>query len=120
MQRHSLRWLGAFLLLAAGIGVTGAQTESASDEIILVAGRSAVIKAPWPTVRVAVTDPKIADVQVLTPEQVLVQGLKVGSTDLILWSEDEQKTWQRGWPCVWMPTPSAPASRGCFRAPRST
>jgi pilus assembly protein CpaC len=31
----------------------------------------------------------------LTPEQVLVQGLKVGSTDLILWSEDEQKTWQR-------------------------
>ena len=43
----------------------------------------------------AVTDPKIADVQALTPEQVLIQGLKVGSTDLILWSEDEQKTWQR-------------------------
>jgi pilus assembly protein CpaC len=82
-------------LLAALTGVARAQTESASDEIILVAGRSAVIKAPWPTVRVAVTDPKVADVQVLTPEQVLVQGLKVGSTDLILWSEDEQKTWQR-------------------------
>jgi pilus assembly protein CpaC len=95
MQRHSLRWLGAVLLLAALPGVTAAQTESASDEIILVAGRSTVIKAPWPTVRVAVTDPKIADVQVLTPEQILVQGLKVGSTDLILWSEDEQKTWQR-------------------------
>ncbi len=95
MQRHSLRWFGAVLLLAALTGVTGAQTESASDEIILMAGRSTVIKAPWPTVRVAVTDPKIADVQVLTPEQVLVQGLKVGSTDLILWSEDEQKTWQR-------------------------
>jgi len=95
MQGHSLRWLGAVLLLAALMGVAGAQTESASDEIILIAGRSTVIKAPWPTVRVAVTDPKIADVQVLTPEQVLVQGLKVGSTDLILWSEDEQKTWQR-------------------------
>jgi pilus assembly protein CpaC len=95
MQRHSLRWLGVVFLLAALMGVARAQTESASDEIILVAGRSAVIKAPWPTVRVAVTDPKIADVQVLTPEQVLVQGLKVGSTDLILWSEDEQKTWQR-------------------------
>jgi len=95
MQRHSLRWLGVVFLLAALTGVARAQTESASDEIILVAGRSAVIKAPWPTVRVAVTDPKVADVQVLTPEQVLVQGLKVGSTDLILWSEDEQKTWQR-------------------------
>ncbi len=95
MQRHSLRWFGTVLLVVTLIGVTGAQTESASDEIILMAGRSTVIKAPWPTVRVAVTDPKIADVQVLTPEQVLVQGLKVGSTDLILWSEDEQKTWQR-------------------------
>jgi pilus assembly protein CpaC len=95
MQGHSLRWLGAVLLLATLIGAAAAQTESASDEIILIAGRSTVIEAPWPTVRVAVTDPKIADVQVLTPEQVLVQGLKVGSTDLILWSEDEQKTWQR-------------------------
>ncbi len=95
MQRHFLQWLGVVLLLAALTSAAGAQTESASDEIVLIAGRSTVIKAPWPTVRVAVTDPKIADVQVLTPEQVLVQGLKVGSTDLILWSEDEQKTWQR-------------------------
>jgi pilus assembly protein CpaC len=72
-----------------------AQAESASEQITLVVGRATVIKAPWPTVRVAVTDPKIADVQALTPEQVLVQGLKVGTTDLILWSEDGQKTWQR-------------------------
>ena len=116
MQRHSLRWLGAILLLAALSGATGAQTEPVSDEIILIAGRSTVIKAPWPTVRVAVTDPKIADVQVLTPEQVLVQGLKVGSTDLILWSEDEQQTWQRRIVVAWTSRPSAAASRGSFPA----
>ena len=52
--------------------------------------RSEVIRAPWPVKRVAVTDPKIADVKVLTPDQVLVQGKTVGSTDLILWSEKEQ------------------------------
>jgi pilus assembly protein CpaC len=82
----------AILLGAAPIGAWAAQTEPLSDQITLMVGRSTVIKAPWPTVRVAVTDPKVADVQVLTAEQVLVQGLKVGSTDLIFWSEDEQKT----------------------------
>jgi pilus assembly protein CpaC len=43
---------------------------------------------------VAVTDPTIADVQTLTPDQVLLQGLKVGSTDLIIWSEDEKQVQQ--------------------------
>ena len=95
MKRHLLAWLGTIFLAAALMEVAAAQAESSSEEVTLVVGRATVIKAPWPTVRVAVTDPKIADVQALTPEQVLIQGLKVGATDLILWSEDEQKTWQR-------------------------
>jgi pilus assembly protein CpaC len=61
-----------------------------AETITIIVGESAVVKAPWPTIRVAVTDPKIADVKVLTPEQVLLQGKKVGSTDLILWSEGEK------------------------------
>jgi len=65
------------------------------EMITVIAGESTVVQAPWRTVRVAITDPKIADVQVLTPQQVLVQGIKAGSTDLILWSEGEQQVWQR-------------------------
>lgn len=95
MRCHFSGWLGAILLPAILLGATPAPTQPASDEITLIVGRSTVVNAPWPTIRVAVTDPKIADVQVLTPEQVLVQGLKVGSTDLILWGQDGQKTWQR-------------------------
>jgi len=97
-----LKWLMATVLLLETAGVLAAQTDpnaapkDPNDEVItVVLGRSTAIKAPWPTSRVAVTDPTIAGVQVLTPEQVLVQGLKVGSTDLILWSEDERRTWQR-------------------------
>jgi pilus assembly protein CpaC len=75
--------------------MVSAQSGAAPGPIILVAGRSTVVSTPWPTIRVAVTDPAVAGVQVLTPEQVLVQGLKVGSTDLILWSEDQKRTWQR-------------------------
>jgi len=65
------------------------------EAITVIAGESAIVQAPWPTVRVAVTDTKIADVQVLTPQQVLVQGIKAGTTDLILWSKDEEQIWQR-------------------------
>ena len=75
----------------------GANTNNVSlkaDPITVVAGESTIIKAPWPTVRVAVTDPKFANVQILTPDQILLQGINVGSTDLILWSEDESKIWQ--------------------------
>ncbi len=95
MRGHFSRWLKAIIFVMGLCGVVLAAQVGTTEEITLVAGRSTVVRAPWPTVRVAVTDPKVADVQVLTPEQVLVQGLKVGSTDLILWSEDEQQTWQR-------------------------
>lgn len=96
MRSHVLRGLTA-IIIVLGLGgvVMVAQDNPSSEAVVLVAGRSAVVQAPWPTVRVAVTDPKVADVQVLTPQQVLVQGLKVGITDLILWSEDEKQTWQR-------------------------
>ncbi len=95
MRGHLCRWLTAILVVMGLCGIVRAQAGTTPEPIVLIAGRSMVISAPWPTVRVAVTDPTIAGVQVLTPEQILVQGLKVGSTDLILWSEDQKLTWQR-------------------------
>lgn len=68
---------------------------SDAEPIMIIVGESKVVEAPWPTVRVAVTDPKIANVQVLTPDQVLLQGTKVGYTDLIMWNEDESQISQR-------------------------
>jgi pilus assembly protein CpaC len=65
-----------------------------SDKVVLIVGQSRVLRAPWQTKRVAVTDPEVADVQILTPDQVLLQGLQIGSTDLILWNENETKIWQ--------------------------
>lgn len=70
------------------------QTSTEQGKILIVTGQSRVLQAPWPTVRVAVTDPVVANVQILTPTQILLQGLKVGSTDLILWNEDETQIWQ--------------------------
>jgi pilus assembly protein CpaC len=62
--------------------------------IDIAVGQSQVIAAPWPVTHVAIAEPKIADVQVLNPQQVLVLGKAPGSTDLRLLGED-QHSWHR-------------------------
>ena len=107
-QRKSMRKLGyriGFVLVIVFIGITaGSHTiganfnnkQNAESQVITVpVGESTIVKALWPTVRVAVTDPKIADVKILTPDQVLLQGNKLGSTDLILWGNNDDKVWHR-------------------------
>ena len=78
------------MVSATGGAVT---TTGPLQDITVSVSRSTVIPTPWPVKRVSVTDPKIADVQVLTPKQVLVSGLAVGTTDVFMWSKDEEM-WQ--------------------------
>jgi len=73
---------------AAAHAQDGEVKHEANGRIDLAAGRSAVISAPWAVSKVSVAEPDIADVQVVTSDQVLVLGKSVGSTDLVLWSED--------------------------------
>jgi pilus assembly protein CpaC len=93
--------VGCILLLISIINIPGYAVEADLENtppkpelITFIVGESTIVKAPWPTIRVAVTDPTIANVQVLTPDQVLLQGSKVGSTDLIVWSQDENEVRQ--------------------------
>lgn len=88
--------LGLVALLAASPSVMGviAATDS-GDSITILQRQSQVLETPWKVVRVAVTDPVIADVKVLTPSQILVQGLTIGTTDIIMWSEDETQVSQK-------------------------
>lgn len=87
-----LRW-GTVLMLAV-LPVTWALAQPAepaqdgNGRIDLGAGRSAVITVPWAVSQVSVAEPLIADVQVITSDQVLVLGKSVGSTDLTIWSEN--------------------------------
>lgn len=95
--------IGCIVVLVLSSGIAQAEepatdaNDVASDQgmITIIVGESTIIRSPWPAVRVAVTDPKIANVQVLTPDQVLLQGTQVGATDLILWGQDEEQTLKR-------------------------
>ncbi len=100
METSQRTWMARLLVAATTIAAllimvspaVGAQVET-TETISLYVRQSRVINAPWPVARMSVTDPEIADVQMLTPDRILVQSKAIGSTDLILWSKDE-KTWE--------------------------
>ena len=92
-QKH-IGLLVLVLLAVSGQGLAVIASNGESD-LAITHQQSQILKTPWKVVRVAVTDPTIADVQVLTPDQVLVQGLAVGTTDIILWKEGESQVMQR-------------------------
>src|SRR2546421_138465 len=58
--------------------------------VSIAVGRSTIIQSPVPIKRASVTDPKIADLQVVSPMQVLISGKGVGSTDLVLWGQNDE------------------------------
>ncbi len=82
--------------------VPGAQSSDGSTAIDIAGegtislelGRSRLVRTSFPISRVSVTNPAIADVQVLSPQQVLVMGNAIGLTDLLIWDGDDA-VWQR-------------------------
>jgi pilus assembly protein CpaC len=57
-------------------------------EATLEAGQNRLLVLSEPIVRVAVADPNVADLKVITPTQVLLTAKGAGTTDLTLWNRD--------------------------------
>lgn len=95
------RWcILAVIFLSCSLTAYAATADSGAGPVVanpitVLLGESTIVLAPWPVVRVNVTDPTIVNVEVLTADQVLLQSLKPGTTDLILWNEDETQVQQR-------------------------
>jgi pilus assembly protein CpaC len=58
---------------------------SASQKIALTVGRSTVLPTDFDIVRIAVTNPAVADAVVVQPREVLIDGKGPGTISLILW-----------------------------------
>jgi pilus assembly protein CpaC len=84
--------LGLLLLLMSS-SVFAQATPSFVSEANMNAGmevgETRLLTLPKPIVRVSVADPNVADVQVVTPSQVLITAKAVGFTHLILWDSAE-------------------------------
>jgi pilus assembly protein CpaC len=74
---------------------TAASTASQSvvpggDPLRVMVGKSILINTTERLKRVSVTDPTVADALVVTPTQVLVNGLSPGEVSLLIWDELER------------------------------
>ena len=92
--------IGAWLLLAGAVQAqvttaspaqsppAPAQTQapaSGFERILLTAGRSTVLTTDFDITRSAVTNPAVADVVVVQPREVLIDGKAPGTVSLIIW-----------------------------------
>jgi pilus assembly protein CpaC len=84
------------LVLLALFGLLFSSTSAAAGiekrTLELKLGGSEMIKTPAPFTRVAIANPDIADVVVLSTREIYIYGKKLGFTSMVLWEEDKEKT----------------------------
>ena len=84
-----------FLLFSAGDLQAQPNTIFAGTDNVLVypsivvgVNKAVVIRLPKRATKVAVTQPQIAEVAVVSPDTVLIHGRAVGATSLVIWFEE--------------------------------
>jgi pilus assembly protein CpaC len=96
-------WLVVCVLLTASVAGPRAQVAPAQPpqiqsvenpatvgKITLTAGRSTVLETGFDIVRVAVTDPAIADATVVQPRELLIDGKGPGTVSVIIWGSAQR------------------------------
>jgi Flp pilus assembly secretin CpaC len=94
-MRYGVRGILTFFLISAGELQVQPNTTLAGTENVLVypsiavaVNKAVVIRLPKRASKVAVTQPKIAQVEVVSPNTVLIHGRAIGATSLVVWFED--------------------------------
>lgn len=61
----------------------------AARDLLLEVGQNRLLVLSEPIARVSVADPRVADLKVITPTQLLLTARGVGATDLTLWNKKD-------------------------------
>ena len=64
------------------------EEQAAPSQSNITFGKSKILSSTETIQRVSVTDTKVADVVIISPHQILINGKRAGSTSLIIWKED--------------------------------
>ena len=75
---------------AAKLPADPAPQADAPQSLHLMVGRSLVITSPTRIKRISLADPAIAEVDVITPTQIVINGKAPGGVSLLLWDESDQ------------------------------
>ena len=60
-------------------------------ELYVMTGKSVIVDSPLTIQRVSVANPEVAEAQVTSPREVLINGKGAGETTLIIWQENGQR-----------------------------
>lgn len=80
------RTVAAALVAAAAAGAFADVAAQGVVRLLVAVDKSHVLDVKEPATKVAVANPAIADVQVITPNQLVVSGKAVGTTSLLVLS----------------------------------
>ena len=61
-----------------------------NEKMYAVAGKTQLIKFDEPVKRISITDPSMADLVLLSPKELLLNGKKAGRTSLLFWGESDK------------------------------
>ena len=68
--------------------LVGTENVLVYPSIAVAVNKAVVIRLPKKAIKVAVSQPKIAAVEVVSPDTVLIHGRAVGATSLVIWFEE--------------------------------
>jgi Flp pilus assembly secretin CpaC len=94
-MKYVIRGILTLLFLSSGGLQAQPSTTLAGTENVLVypsiavaVNKAVVVRLPKKATKVAVSQPKIATVEVVSPDMVLIHGRAVGATSLVIWFEE--------------------------------
>lgn len=61
-----------------------------NEKLYSIVGKSQMIKFDEPVKRISIADPAMADIVLLSPKELLVNGKKAGRTSLIFWGDSDK------------------------------
>lgn len=61
-----------------------------NEKLYSIVGKSQLIKFDEPVKRISITDPGMADLVLLSPKELLINGKKSGRTSLVFWGESNK------------------------------
>lgn len=66
------------------------QIKDKNEKLYAIVGKSQLLKFDEPVTRVSITEPNYADIVLLSPQELLLNGKKAGRTSLIFWGANNQ------------------------------
>jgi pilus assembly protein CpaC len=87
MNRMAKRCLLAGALLLGAALPAAAQQVQATGVVTVARGQSALLTQPRPVQRLSIADTTIANAFLVSPQELLVNGIGLGTTTLIIWDQ---------------------------------